>query len=77
MNKPELTELIEYSDSVFSKCFDTLMKLKSAELDNGQSLLDFQPDLASCMLKIMNAYKKICSDERAPIMRKKSGCSKS
>ena len=72
MNKPELTELIEYSDSVFSKCFDTLMKLKSAELDNGQSLLDFQPDLASCMLKIMNAYKKICSDERALVCKKSS-----
>lgn len=72
MKNPELKKLIEYSDSVFSKCFDTLMKLKTAKLKNGQSLIDFQPDLASCMLKIMNTYQKICSDEKALIDDKNS-----
>ena len=72
MNNTLFTDLVNYSDSTFSKCFDTLMQMKAGEIGDAQALITFQPDLASCMLNIMNYYHQLCSDEQKYIDEKAS-----
>lgn len=65
---------IDVAEKMLLKCFDRLLVLKHADGDLTDAILEFQPQLADCLYKLMELYKRLKAEKKQLIAEKLSFC---